>query len=176
MVKQEDLTEIGYTKKIHGLKGELKAMVHERYLEDFVSAKLIFLQLNSSLVPYFIENVRIGNEIILKLEDVSDVGSAKVIQSKKIFHETVKILPPEKRKIAIKGEEYLDIEGFEMKTIEGELIGTIIEKIKYPSQEMAVVVNGKVEKLVPLIASFIKEIDRQNKLIIVDLPEGLLDL
>lgn len=176
MVKKEDLIEIGYTKKIHGLKGELKASVTDRYLEDFVSSKMLFLQVNSSFIPYAIDNIRMGNEIILKLDEVDDVNAARLIQSKKILIKLKDIIPPEKRKIKIKDEEYLDIEGYKMKSVNQDLIGTIIEVVSTPSQKMAVVKTEFEEKLIPLNPHFVKEINRTSKVLIVDLPEGMLDL
>ena len=176
MVNKIEYIEIGYTKKVHGLIGELKAFINERYLEDFVSAKTIFIELNGNKVPYFIENIRLGNEIIIKLEDVKEVSSARLLQSKKIYLDQKHILKPEQRKIELKGQEYMDLEGYEMISVDAHIIGEVLETIDMPGQKMAVVKIGEEEKMIPLNQYFVKLIDKDKKQITVDLPQGLLDL
>lgn len=176
MVNKIEHLEIGYTKKVHGLNGELKVFINDRYLEDFVLSKCIFIELNGSPVPYFPENIRLGNEILIKLEDVTDVGTARILQSKKVYLDSNALLKPNERKIQIKGEKYLDLEGYKMQTVEGYLLGEVIELIDMPSQKMAVVNIEGEDKMIPLNEYFVKEISREKCLIIVDLPEGLLDL
>ena len=176
MVNKIEHVEIGYTKKVHGLNGELKVFINDRYLEDFVLSKCIFIELNGSPVPYFPDNIRLGNEILIKLEDVTDVGTARILQSKKIYLDATALLKPNERKIKIKGEEYLDLEGYIMQSVEGKMLGEVIEIIDMPSQKMAVVKIEEEDKMVPINEYFVKEINRDKCLIIVDLPEGLLDL
>ncbi len=176
MVNKIEYVEIGYTKKVHGLIGELKAFINERYLEDFVSAKCLFIELNGNNVPYFPENIRLGNEIIIKLEDVNEVGTARLLQSKKIYLDQKHILKPSERKIEVKGQEYIDIEGFEMLSVDGTKIGEVIETIDMPAQKMAIVKIGEEEKIIPLNQYFVKELNRHTRQIIMDLPEGLLEL
>jgi len=176
MVNKISYVEIGYTKKVHGLGGELKAFINERYLEDFVSAKCLFIELNSSYVPYFPDKIRLGNEILIKFEEVNEVGTARLLQSKKIYLDEKHILKPNERKIEIKSQEYLDMEGFEMQSVNGQRIGEVIEIIDMPSQKMAVVKVGELEKIIPLNEHFVKSLDRAGRLLIMDLPEGLLEL
>lgn len=169
------MIKIGFTKKTHGLKGDIKINVEERYLEDFIDCDHVYLELNGSKVPYFIEDVRMGNEIIIKFEDVEDVNAAKLLGSKELFLKPEQILSPEQRKISVQGAQYFDIEGFEM--INNNIsIGTIKEVSNMPGQIMALVETKNGTRFVPLNEHFVKNIDRNLKQINVELPEGLLDL
>lgn len=169
------MIKIGFTKKTHGLKGDIKINIEERYLEDFMACDHVYLELNGSKVPYIIEDVRMGNEVILKFEDVEDVNAAKLLGSKEIFLKPEQILTPEQRSIAVSGAQYFDIEGFEMIN-DNIAIGLIKEVSNMPSQIMALVETEKGIRFVPLNDYFVKKVDRKLKQIIVELPEGLLDL
>ena len=70
---------IGRTRKAHSLTGELKISIEERYLEDFMKNERIFLEIKGAKVPYFIDNVRGGGEMIVKLEEVDNVISGLLL-------------------------------------------------------------------------------------------------
>ena len=61
--------------------------------------------------------------------------------------------------------------------IEGENdLGTIIEVIEQPHQILcAIIYNGK-EALIPIHEGSLIKIDKRNKKVFVDLPEGLLEI
>ena len=170
------MIKIGFTKKTHGLNGNLKVQVEERYLEDFANADHIFIEINGSKVPYFIEDLRGGNELIIKLEDIDDINAAKLITSKELFLKEEQIIPAEKRTHKVKGEEDFDTEGFVLKSPENEVIGEVKEILHMPGQFMASVTTKSGDKFIPLNEHFVVKLNRPSREIIVDLPEGLLDL
>ena len=55
-------------------------------------------------------------------------------------------------------------------------IGIIEEIIEYPQQEMAAIKFQEKEVLIPLNEQLILTIDAENKVIEMDLPDGLLEL
>ncbi|MNT82127.1 16S rRNA-processing protein RimM [compost metagenome] len=57
----------------------------------------------------------------------------------------------------------------------GEL-GEILEVNEYPQQFVATVLYQETEILFPLNEDFIVEIDDEEKILTLDLPEGLLDV
>ena len=57
----------------------------------------------------------------------------------------------------------------------GSSIGSIIDVIENTAQNLFLI-EGEKEFLVPAVEAFIKEIDHQNKIVYLELPEGLLDL
>lgn len=170
------MVKIGFTKKTHGLNGGVKIHIEQRYLEDFMNSDHVYIEINGTKVPYFIEDVRAGNELIVQLEDINDVNAAKLMTSKEIFLKPEQILTPEERTLKIKGEEFFDIEGFMATNPDGSHIGEITELMDMPGQMMATVQTEKGEKFIPLNEHFVSRLDRGKKIIILDLPDGLLDL
>ncbi len=169
---------IGRTKKAHGLTGEIKMGIEEQYLEDFMKNERIFIAVKSSKIPYFIANVRGKGEMIVQLEDVDSRDAAQVLQAREIFLREQDILTEIEREYEVPDDslEYEGLVGFMMldKTI-GE-IGPIDEVLEMPQQEMAFLRFKGKEVLIPLNEQLIVEVDAVNKKVMMDLPDGLLDV
>jgi 16S rRNA processing protein RimM len=170
---------IGYTKKAHGLKGELKVHVEDKYLEDFLKNERIFIDVRGSKMPYFIAEVRGGGEMILSLEEVDNRDSAQALQSKGIFLRPQDLIPDHLREFEPVEEEVLEYAHLAGYTIQDQTIGavgTIDEVLEMPQQEMAFLRFKGREVLVPLNAGLILRVDQIQRIVHMDLPEGLLDV
>jgi 16S rRNA processing protein RimM len=169
-----EFTQIGFTKKTHGVKGELKIAIEEPFEDLFFEADRLFIEVKGSKMPFFIQQIRGEGELIIQFEDIDNKDKALLIQSKPVFMPTAEV--PASIEAPDDGLEYGFLEGFAMsdKTI-GE-VGAIEEVIEMPQQEMAVVTYKGREVLVPLNDNLIVTISEAKKTILVDLPEGLLDL
>lgn len=173
----EKYTSIGFTKKCHGLKGDLKVMVEDEYLEDFLKSSVIFLSIKGRHLPYFVEKARLGNELLLKLEDVDSKETAHSLTSKEIFLQSTNILKEEEREFEVVSNlvfGYL-VDFTLVDTDLGEL-GKVEEVIEFPQQEMAVITYQEKEVFIPLHESLIEKIDEQKQYIYMNLPEGILDI
>lgn len=166
---------IGFTKKPHGLKGEIKLHVEERYLEDLLNADIVILDLKGKQTPFFVEDVRVGNNIIAKFEDINTPEAAMGIASKELFLRESDLIPDDEREIEVDIPPFEHCVGYMIKN-EGKEVGTINEIAEFPQQEMAIVIYNKKEILIPLNHQFIKKVDDAKKVIEMELPEGLLDL
>ncbi len=167
---------IGRTIKPHGLKGELKLAIEPRYLEDFLKNERIYIDVNGTKVPYFIEDVRGGNDLIVQLEDVGNRDAAMAIQSREVFLRQSDLIPDHHRELEVEGAHYAHLQGYTLIDATAGELGVIRQVVEMPHQEMAVVVYRGKEVMVPLNAHFLKQVDTQAKKVSVDLPEGLLEL
>ncbi len=170
---------IGFTKKCHGVKGDLKVQVEDQYFEDFAKANAIFIEVKGKHVPYFIEKIRSGNDLLLKLEEIDSKESAHQLTSKEIFLQPHQILRVEERELEIPEEEKLEFEKYiGYSIIDKELgnIGEIKEVIEFPQQEMAVIFQDEKEIFIPLHQDLLEKIEEKKQYIHMNLPEGLLDL
>ena len=166
---------IGSTKRPHGLKGELKLYVEEKYVEDLMNAEILMIDIKGRPTPFFIEDIRFGNNIIAKFEDVNTPEAAMSIANKEISLRESDLIPDDEREIEIETMPYEHCIGYTIVN-EGETIGVIDNIVEYPQQEMAILNYKNKEVLVPLNQHFIKKVDDKNKVIEMVLPEGLLDL
>jgi 16S rRNA processing protein RimM len=167
---------IGYTRKAHGLEGELKCSIEERYEEDFLSNERIFIDVKGSKVPYFIANIRGKGEIILQLEEVNNRDQAILLQSKGIFLREQDLIPDDERELEVIEEtlQYARVAGYLLKDQTLGDIAVINEVLDMPQQEMAFLSYQNREILIPLNEHLIVSIDDANKIVLMDLPEGLI--
>ncbi len=170
----DNIVSIGRTKKPHGLKGELKFFVEEHFVDDLMEAEILIIDVKGKKTPFFIEDVRVGNNIIVKLEEVDTPETATTLSAKEVF------LREKDLKYAAQNKEdaqlpYADCIGFIIFDDTTE-VGIVTNLIEYPQQYMAAVNYRNREILIPLNPAFIKKIDIKNKKILMELPEGLLEL
>ena len=173
----EKYTSIGFTKKCHGLKGELKVMVEDEYLEDFLQTPVIFLSIKGRHLPYFVEKAKLGNDLVLKLEDVESKEAAHLLASKEIFLQPANILKKEEREFEVVSDlVFGHLVDFTLVDAEIGELGKIEEVVEFPQQEMAVISHNEKEVFIPLHESLIEKIDEEKKNIYMNLPEGILDI
>ena len=166
--------QIGFTKKTHGVSGELKIAIDEVFEDLFLSAERVFIEVKGNKMPFFIENIRGGGELIVHFEDVTNKDQALLIQSKGVFLPSSEV--PASLEIEDDSLEYSHLEGFSMIDKEAGVVGTIEEVLDMPQQEMALIVFKHREILIPLNDALILKIDKKQKTVHVELPDGLLDL
>jgi 16S rRNA processing protein RimM len=171
-MKIEDCFRIGSILKTRGLKGELQVYVDFENL-DAINITAIFIDMAGKLVPYFVESIKYqhNNIAYLYLEDVDTIEKATTLAKKDIY--LPNILKPKKKKIEFTLKDLLGFTAIDEN--EGEL-GVISAINEYPQQLIAAVTYKNCEVLFPLNEEIIKGIDVVKNIVLVDLPEGLLDI
>lgn len=175
----EKYISIGFTKKEHRLKGELKLLVKDEYLEDLLKTPVIFLSIKGRHLPYFVEEAILENELIIKLEDVDSKEAAHLLSSKEIFLQAANILKKEEKELELEVQSILvfgHLVDFTLVDTELGELGKIEEVIEFPQQEMAVISYQEKEVFIPLHESLIEKTDEKKQYIYMNLPEGILDV
>ena len=171
MTKEESFY-IGYITKTKGLKGELQLYFEFEDYQD-LDLDVVFLELNGKMVPFFVASHKLydNNTGLFYFDDVDHVDKAQPLVKKKAY------LPLNKKPEREDDEfYYTDLKGFiAIDETLGEL-GEIIEVNEYPQQFVATVNYQNKEILFPLNEDFIVEIDDEENILTLDLPEGLLDV
>ena len=168
----EDHFKIGTILKTKGLKGELQMYVAFENLA-LIDFNAIFIDMAGKLVPYFVESVKYhhNNTAYLFLEDLDTIEKASKLVKKDVY------LPNKLKPKKKKGDfTLMDLLGFTaVDENEGEL-GEITHIQELPQQFIATVHYKDCEVLFPLNEEIIKGIDVVKEIVLVDLPEGLLDI
>lgn len=168
-----ELVVIARAVKPRGLKGEIVAELLTDFPERFEDVEELVLvspsgeRTDGRLEDYWFQNDR----VILKLAGYDDVDTAKELVG---FEFAV----PESERVPLPEDQYYDWE-LEGCTVEvgNENIGKVKSVLKTGGAEILVVVDEENrEQLIPLVDSIVVEIDPAGKRIVVDPPEGLLDL
>ena len=168
-----DLILIARAVRTHGLKGEVVAELLTDFPERFEDLDEVVLvsprgeQKTGSLEDFWFQKDR----VVLKLGGYNDVDAAKEL----IGYE---FGVPESDRVQLEDDEFYDweLEGCTVK-VGDQSIGQVRSVLKTGGAEILVVADesGK-EKLVPLASDIVVQIDPAAKTIVVDPPEGLLDL
>lgn len=164
---------IGRVSKTHGVDGALKLKIKDRYWDDFVEAKVLFIESAGKVVPYFIEEFRGGQDPIVKFEDLDQRELAQALSGKEIFMRESDLLPETDTANAEQYERYV---GYELVDQELGTLGKVAEVVESPGQYLAILDYRGREVTIPLNPVFIQSVDYTGKKILLDLPAGLLDL
>jgi 16S rRNA processing protein RimM len=86
------------------------------------------------------------------------------------------ICVPESEAVELDQGEFFDwqLEGCTAVTLEGETLGTVKELMRTGGTDV-LVIAGEREYMIPFAESICTEVDIENKRIVVDPPEGLLE-
>lgn len=155
-----------------GLKGEL---VLKHTLGKKTSLKgltaLFIEEKKESFIPWFIESTKIRNEeeIYIKLEGIATKEQATKLAQKQVWLPETDFIKFSSKSAPISFLGYDIVEN-------GQVLGKILEIIEQPHQVLCRIdLNGK-EALIPLHEETIVKIDKRKNQVIVDLPEGLLEI
>lgn len=172
MINKNQLFPIGQINKPHGIQGE---MSFGFTIDVFELEELPFFifELDGIFVPFVVSEFRLKTSStgILRLDGLNSEEDARTFSGLQIFilKEQLDLLPEVEP-----GLDYLV--GFQLKDIEKGMIGVISEIDHTTENALFVIQQEDDELLIPVGEEYIREIDQDNKIIEVELPEGLLDL
>ncbi len=170
----DNYIQIGHTGKPHGVQGALKLVVKERYERDALQANVLFIDIKGSPVPFFVEDLSVGNAWIVKLEDVTTPESAAGLSGKGVYLRPQDLLPPGEDSDA--EPDYTLFIGFELVDADMGPIGRIEDVYDLGAQSLAGVQYKGREVLIPLHPELIKAVHEDVRELIMTLPKGLLEL
>jgi 16S rRNA processing protein RimM len=172
-MNKENCFELGSLIKPHGLKGDIQAFWDTDNIDLYLGIESILVEQKGQLVPFFVENLRpqVGQKVLIKLEGVDTIEQAEEFRKLKLFL-------PDEFIPKLKDDEffYHEIIGFLVSDIEKGEIGIIDTIYNLPQNDLLVIKHQEKEILIPLKKELIKEFNRENKTILMQLPEGLLDV
>jgi len=158
--------------KPHGLKGDVTISLDSDSSVDFDSIESVFVEISNTFVPYFIQDISVrGDKAFVKFEDVNDPESAKKISKHAIY------LPKSARPKSRRGEFYDDeIIGFDVSDETLGALGKIIDVTQTGLNKLLVVGYNEKEILIPVNSPLLVSVHKSTKKILVNLPEGYLDI
>ena len=165
-----ELIEIGWVGRPHGLKGEIKVHVAEFYEDDLFEAASVHI--GEPPVPYFLEHIRAGGSVVVKIEDLDDREAVALLSKRPLYlmdsQVSAREVPEETPFDALIGYS-IEAEGY-------PTLGPITGIMDLPSHHLAELNFEGREVLIPLHENLIVGVDESSKVLEMALPEGLLDL
>ena len=172
-MRKEDCFQVGQFIRLHGFKGEINIRLEVDEPLQYAQMESVFVEINRELIPFFFERFDFVKDNIfrVKIEGVDSEEDARTLMKKNCFL-PLEFLP----KLEDHQFYFHEITGF--KAIDTELgeIGTIQSVIEGGAQDIFQIQSPKgKEILLPVVDDFIVEVDKKNKQITFNTPEGLVD-
>ena len=167
----QEYLEVGQIVNTNGLKGLLKINPLTDDITRFERLKTIFIEHKKELLEFEIESVRYQKkQVLLKLKGIDTIEEAE-----KYREDYLKINRNKEEKLPEDTYYIVDLIGLDIYTEGGELLGKLDDIFSTGSNDVYVVKNSEGKQiLLPAISDVIKNIDLEQKKIVVNLIEGLL--
>ena len=172
-MRKEDCFYLGKIAKKFSFKGEVLIYLDTDEPELYENMESVFVEYNKNLVPFFIENSSLHKNDVLRVqfEDVDSEEEADSIIGCEVYL-PLSMLPK------LEGNKFYfhEVIGFEIEDKRLGIFGKIVSINDTTAQPLFEVLNGEVEMLIPMVDHFLEIIDRENKKVVMDLPEGLVEM
>ena len=168
----EDLVAIAKIIKPRGIRGEVSADILTDFPERFDDLESVVAILpDGGRKTLKIKDFRFQkNRVLLTFEDVDSIEAADVLRG-------TELCVPESEAVALEEDEFFDwqLTDCRVETVEGETVGIVREVMRTGGTEILVVAGAEKEFLIPFAETICTKVDIENKLILLDAPEGLLE-
>ncbi len=165
---------VGLIVGVHGLRGEVKIEPHTDFPERFgVDTTLL---MGDDLTPVTIRQSRPHKQnMLVHFEGIRGREAAESLRGGWLFI-------PEDEVLDLEEDSYWihDIVGLTVQTTAGDVLGSVTDVMETGANDVYIVrtqpgVNGGRDLLLPAIEEVVQQVDVEAGLLVVDLPEGLLD-
>lgn len=181
MIKDSELVLVGRINKPHGISGELS--VTPEIDLDFSTLCCVVVKIDNINVPFFVESERPKSveNVLLTIDGISDEKEAAALANHDLYALASEVADIAGDSVGDDGDPegfYAgDLVGFAVVDATGALLGTIDGVDDSTDNVLFEIARpGGGTLLVPVADDFISDIDTGAKLVVMDLPQGLLDL
>lgn len=172
-MKIEDCFYLGKIVRKYSFHGELLIKLDTDQPELYENLDAMFINVRNTLIPFFIESSQLHKSDLLRVqfEDVTTEADADSLMKSDVYL-PLEFLPK------LEGNKFYfhEVIGFTMEDVNYGTVGIIFGVNDSTAQALFEVKKEEKEILIPMNDEFIVKVDRKNKTIVVDTPEGLIDL
>lgn len=171
MNDESDFVLIGRLRRAHGVKGEVSVEPISDVAERFDALTYVLVKTDNRIDEVRVEAVRWKDRLVLlKLEGVEDRSVAEGLAGASIGVRLKDVYPLPQDTYYI-----FELVGSKVVRESGEEIGTVVDVLRMPANDVLAVKTGDGEVLVPATKNVVRRVESEAKIIVVDDIEGLLD-
>lgn len=166
-----DLKVLGTVIRSHGLKGSIKINIHTAGLLPIERDEPVFILLQGGPVPFFVEECSASSHDTwtMKIADVDTLNLAERLVGKQLFIETSKL-------VGVIVDEADELVGYSVTDAEKGPIGVVTGVMETAQHPILEIDNNGTQILVPWVDAIVKAIDDERRNIMIEAPDGLIDL
>lgn len=165
----KEYIKVGKIVNTHGVKGCVKCVPLTDDAERFEELEYVYTEKDN--VSRKIEDVWYRKGIVyIMLENINDMNTAES------FKDTfISILEDQLRELPEDSYYVFDLEGMEVYSTEGEYLGKINVVYQTGANDVYEIVNKNKSFLIPAVKDVVKEVNIENKKMVINVIEGLLE-
>ena len=172
-MNKEDCFYLGKIVSKFSFKGEVLVKLDTDDPESFLEMESVFIDMNKNLIPFFIEksSLQKSNLLRLKFEEITSEEDADRILKKELYL-PLSFLPE------LEDDQFYFHEIIGFKVIDklfGE-VGILKGVNDSTPQALFEIEREDKEILVPVNDDFIDKLDKTNKVLYLNVPEGLIEM
>lgn len=172
-MKKEDCFYLGKIVRKYSFNGELLIKLDTDEPELYENLDAMFIDVRGTFIPFFIEHSQLHKSDLLRVqfEDVVTEADADALIKSDVYL-PLELLPK------LEGNKFYfhEVIGFTIEDKHYGKVGIIKAINDTTAQALFEVDHDGKEILIPMNDEFIVNVDRKTKTILVDTPEGLIDL
>jgi 16S rRNA processing protein RimM len=165
------LLVVGHVGKAHGLRGEVLVHVRSDEPEERFVPGAVFVTASGKLT---LESLRWHQgRVIAQFEGVHDRDGAEALRGTELQVDSASLVPPDDP------DEFHDhqLVGLRVVSIDGTDLGSVDRIDHAPASDLLVLAKaGGGTALIPFVSQIVPTVDLAAGRVVVDLPEGLLEL
>jgi 16S rRNA processing protein RimM len=170
---EDELISVARIARPQGNRGEVIADLLTDFPDRFAGLARAYIKFaDGRLLTLDLENSRLHKgRVVLKFAGCDSINSAEELRD-------ARVMVTRDQLIELPEDAYYDFDliGCEVNASNGQRLGRVEEVQNYGAAPLLVVRDGERELLIPLVLSICVEIDTWHKRIVVNPPEGLLEL
>lgn len=154
--------------QISGLHGEVRLKPLSRYFDEYLETRALSIGYDVDMCRdiKLMESIGIGKRKRFKFEGVKNRDDAEVLIGQTVY--------AEKRDGDNADLISKELIGYTVITESSNVVGTLLDILWLPANDVYVIMDGKEEKLIPVIDEIVKGIDHHLRVIIISPMEGLI--
>lgn len=164
---------VGFVRRAHGIAGEIEIETFDPRSDALVKGTTIRIGGEDASAARRVLAVRTTKDsLLVRVERVLTRNDAEDVRGKTVDIERTALPKPKK------GEAYLvDLIGYSVETVEGSKVGELVDLQEGGGPGLLVVVaaDGK-RHLIPSVPEIVVRFEHERRTLVIDPPEGLLDL
>ena len=172
-MKIEECFYLGKIVRKYSFHGELLIKLDTDQPELYENLEAVFIDYRNTFIPFFIESSQLHKSDLLRVqfEDVHTEAEADSLLKSDVYL-PLEFLPK------LEGNKFYfhEVIGFNIEDVKFGEVGIIKGVNDSTAQALFEIEKDGKEILIPVNDQFIVKVDRTKKTVIVDTPEGLIDL
>lgn len=163
----------GKISKPYGLQGDVHIILLPAVAQKLKIGNPLFIDLDGQRVPFFMEAIDLvsKDQAIVKVEFISSVEEARKIAGCEVY-----IDDQDAGKASISQADPMQMLGYMVIDLKVGELGVISDHIPGEMNPIWVIEHAGREILIPAVEDFIHKTDHKNKILHLELPEGISEL